>query len=117
MGNPVARFEIGCRDKAKIAAFYERVFDWNLQPTATGADIDTKSGSAVPGAVTALGHEPHNYVMIYMQVENADAACDRIRAEGGKIAVGPVDIPGGKGRFGWFKDPEGNMLGVFQPPV
>ncbi len=116
MGNAVVRFEIGCQNSAKTVAFYEKVFDWGAQKNQHGADINTGADKGVDGAITALGHEPHQYVMFYMEVADANAACDKIRAGGGKITIGPLDIPGGKGRFAWFKDPEGNVLGIFQPP-
>ena len=116
MGNPVVRFEIGCKDSAKTVAFYEKIFDWNAQKNEIGAEIETGTNKGVDGAITALGHEPHQYVMVYMEVADADTACENIRAQGGEITIGPRDIPGGKGRFAWFKDPEGNQLGVFQPP-
>ncbi len=114
MGNPVVRFEIGCKNSEKTAAFYENVFDWKTTKSPTGADIDTGADDGLNGAITALGHEPHQYVMFYMQVENADAAAEKIKAEGGDVFIGPIDIPGGKGRFAWFKDPEGNTLGIYQ---
>ncbi|GJL95018.1 MAG: hypothetical protein DHS20C05_14230 [Hyphococcus sp.] len=116
MGNPVVRFEIGCMDSASTAEFYEKVFDWKTEKTLTGAEVDTGAGVGISGAITALGHEPHQYVKFYMEVPNADKAVENIKAHGGKITIGPVDIPGGKGRFAWFEDPEGNALAIFQPP-
>ncbi|MCK5746698.1 MAG: VOC family protein [Oricola sp.] len=116
MGAPVIRFDIGCRDKEKTVAFYERVFGWTPKPAPYNTEIETGGGKGIDGAVTALGHEPHNYVMIYMEVADIAAACDAIKGEGGKIAIGPVEIPNGGGKFAWFNDPEGNLLGVFEPP-
>ena len=78
--------------------------------------METGGGKGIDGAVTALGHEPHNYVMIYMEVADVDAGCEAIRAGGGEITVGPVEIPGGGGKFAWFTDPEGNQLAIFEPP-
>ena len=117
MDAPVIRFDIGCRDKEKTVAFYEKVFGWAAKPAPFNTEIETGGGKGIDGAVTALGHEPHNYVMIYMEVADIDAACEAVRAEGGKIAIGPVEIPGGGGKFAWFNDPEGNLLGVFEPPA
>lgn len=115
MGSPVIRFDIGCRDKKKTTRFYEKAFGWRTSDAAFNTEVDTGSDMGIHGAITALGHEPHNYVMIYMEVTDADAACEKIKAEGGKITIGPIDIPGNGGRFAWFNDPEGNLLGIFQP--
>ncbi len=122
MGNPVVRFDIGCKDSAATREFYEKAFGWKTKDAAFNTEVDTDSGRGVQGAITALGHEPHNYVMIYMEVEDADAACDKIKKAGGKITIGPIDIPNddgpaGGGRFAWFNDPEGNLLGLIQPPA
>ncbi len=116
MGAPVVRFEIGCKDKEKTSVFYETVFGWSLTPSGVTSEIDTKAGKGIKGALTALGHEPHQYVLFYMEVESADKTCAEIKAKGGEVVIGPVDIPGGIGRFAWFKDPEGNLLGVFEAP-
>ncbi len=114
MSDPVVRFEIGCKDIAATRTFYRSAFGWRIAETPGSAEIDQ---AGINGALTALGHEPHHYVMVYMQVADIDAACNSIETAGGKITIGPIDIPGGKGRFAWFTDPEGNQLGVFQPPA
>jgi predicted enzyme related to lactoylglutathione lyase len=95
----------------------EKVFGWTPKAAPYNTEIETGSGKGINGAVTALGHEPHNYVMIYMEVADIAAACHDIQTEGGKIAIGPVEIPGAGGKFAWFNDPEGNLLGVFEPPA
>ncbi|GJL90617.1 VOC family protein [Hyphococcus sp.] len=122
MGNPVIRFDIGCRDRKATTAFYEKVFGWSGREAGFNTEIDTGGGKGIDGAVTALGHEPHNYVMIYMEVADIDAACTAIKDAGGKITIGPVEIPedngpGDGGKFAWFNDPEGNLLGIFEPPA
>ena len=117
MGNPVIRFDIGCKDRERTIAFYEKVFGWTSKKAAFNTEMTTGGGKGIDGAVTALGHEPHNYVMIYMEVEDIAAACDAIKKEGGAVAIGPIDIPGDGGKFAWFNDPEGNLLGVLEPPA
>lgn len=117
MGAPVIRFDIGCRDRAGAIAFYEKVFGWTPKEAAFNTEMTTGGGKGIDGAVTALGHEPHNYVMIYMEVADVTAACAAIREAGGEITVGPVDIPDGGGKFAWFKDPEGNLLAISEPPA
>jgi len=118
MGCPVVQFEIGCRDVEKAGAFYSALFGWTVgEVHGTTAAIDTGSGRGVPGAFTALGHEPHRYVHVYVEVEDVDTIVDRAKAAGGDMVVGPLDIPGGSpyGRFAWITDPEGNTIGLLQP--
>ncbi|MEO1135787.1 MAG: VOC family protein [Pseudomonadota bacterium] len=117
MGSPVIRFDIGCKDKARTVAFYEKVFGWSASEAPFNTEITTGGGKGIDGAITALGHEPHNYVMIYMEVPDIGAACDTIKTEGGNISIGPVEIPGDQGKFAWFTDPEGNQLAIFEPPA
>lgn len=117
MGAPVIRFEIGCKNKPEVTAFYEKAFGWTMTPAEFSTDVDTGADEGIAGAITALGHEPHQYVMVYAEVPDAAAACKTIESLGGAVKIGPVDIPGNKGRFAWFADPEGNMLGVFEPPA
>lgn len=117
MEGAVVRFEIGCRDADAISDFYKRVFDWKIDKSPMGAEVDTGTDDGVNGAITALGHEPHNYVKFYIEVADADKACETIKAHGGAVEIGPIEIPGGKGRFAWFKDPEGNGLAIFEAPT
>lgn len=117
MGRPVVRFEIGAHDKEKASDFYRSVFDWEIGEGPIANDVVTGEGHAIEGAITSLAQEWQNYVMVYMEVPNADEACAKIEAAGGKIAVGPLEIPGGKGRFAWFTDPEGNKLAIWEAPA
>jgi len=56
MGKPVVHFEIGCRNSARTAEFYGKLFDWKMSPMGPATMIDT--GAGIPGHITALGHEP-----------------------------------------------------------
>jgi hypothetical protein len=112
MGRPVVHFEIGCRDQAATAKFYEDLFDWKTQPMSPAAMIATGSDKGIPGHITSLGHEPHNYTIFYVDVEDVAAALKKAEQLGGKTIVPPVPIPTGK--FAWLADPEGNTVGLFE---
>jgi len=116
MGDPVVRFEIGCRDRKTAKDFYEKAFGWSIEAGDVTGEASTGANEGIQGALTALGHEPHNYVMVYIKVADIDAAAGRVTDLGGSVAIGPLDIPGGKGRFAWINDPEGSTLGLFQAP-
>ena len=112
VGSPVVHFEIGGRDSAKTQAFYGKLFDWEITPNGPAAVINT-GGEGINGHITTLGHEPYNYVTIYVQVDDAQAYLDKAKALGGKTLVPPVPIPTGK--FAWLADPDGNLIGLLQP--
>ncbi|MBI1763496.1 MAG: VOC family protein [Acidobacteria bacterium] len=113
MGRPVVHFEIGCRDSAATQAFYSKLFDWDITAAGPAATINTGGTGGINGHITALGHEPHNYVTVYVQVDDIQAHLDKAKALGGKVLVPPVPIPTGK--FAWLSDPEGNLIGLLQP--
>ncbi len=113
MGRPVIHFEIGCRDRAKTAAFYSKLFGWSTTESGPATNIDTGSPQGIQGHITALGHEPEHYVTFYVDVEDIQASLDQAIALGGKKIVGPVKIP--TGAFAWFLDPDGNAIGLLQP--
>lgn len=110
MGRPVVHFEIGCRDKDKTGAFFGKLFGWNITPAGPAHNIDT--GSGIAGHITALGHEPHNYTMFYVEVEDVQSSLNQAVELGGKKLVGPITIP--TGTFAWFADPDGNLIGLIK---
>ena len=107
MQNPLVYFEIGCRDKAATCEFYLKLFQWTID-----SDGRIKGDSSSPGGnINSLGHEPHNYTMFYVRVENLEDSISRAESLGGKKLVGPIALP--DARFAWIQDPEGNMMGLY----
>lgn len=114
MGKPVIHFEIGCKDKAKTTGFYKDLFDWDIQDQGPAAMINTGVKEGIHGHITALGHEPHNYITVYAQVDNLQASLDRAETLGGKTVIPPTEVPG-MGHFAWLSDPEGTIVGLWNP--
>lgn len=110
-GNPVMHFEIGCRDLEKTTSFYQENFGWSPTTVPMASLLNTNSEDGIQGHITSLGHEPHNYVTFYIQVEDIDKTLQDIELSGGKKVIGPYPLPDG-GKFAWFSDPEGNMIGL-----
>ncbi|HMD32525.1 MAG TPA: VOC family protein [Candidatus Acidoferrales bacterium] len=113
MAHPVVHFEIGCRNTAKTQDFYSKLFDWSITPAGPAAMIAAGGPGGITGHITALGHEPHNYVTVYVQVDDVKASLEKAVALGGKALVPPVEIP--TGTFAWMADPEGNLIGLWKP--
>jgi len=111
LAHPVVHFEIGCKDREKTVKFFSELFGWNIQTAGPAAMINP--GEGITGLITSLGHEPNNYTIFYVQVDDVRASLDKVEQLGGKVLVPPVKIP--TGTFAWFADPEGNMVGLWKP--
>lgn len=114
MAVPVVHFEIGCRDKAKSTGFYANLFGWTIADYGPAAMVDTDTKAGIMGHFTALGHEPHNYCLVYAQVDDIEAYLKKAESLGGKTMVPATEVPG-MGHFAWFTDPEGTIFGLWKP--
>lgn len=114
MGQPVVHFEIGCRNNAAAQIFYGKLFDWKMTPYGPAAMVATGSAAGIQGHINSLGHEPHNYVTVYVQVDDLPTYLDKANQLGGKTLVPATEVPG-MGHFAWFADPEGNIIGLWKP--
>jgi len=113
MGKPVVFFEIGCRDSGRSAEFFSRLFEWKTEAAGPAVTINTGSANGIQGHINALGHEPNNYVTVYVEVEDVQAYLTKAQSLGGKTLVPPIKIP--TGTFAWLADPDGNIIGLWKP--
>ena len=114
MPNPVVHFEIGCRNSEKTQGFFKQLFGWQVNVMGPAAMIDTGAKEGIQGHITSLGHEPHNYVTVYVQVDDLQAYLKKAQSLGGKQIVPPTEVPG-MGHFAWMSDPDGNIIGLWKP--
>src|SRR5271165_221495 len=107
--------EIPAVDVARSAGFYQQAFGWKIRQRGDGSTsfddtVGEVSGTFVVGRPPAT--EPG--FGVYIMVADAEATLAAVQAAGGEI-VRPVDPAAGE-VFAWFKDPGGNILGVYQQP-
>lgn len=114
MGAPVVHFEFGARDSAKLGGFYSKMFDWETTNYGPSANmINTGSTQGIMGHITQLGHEPFNYCLVYVQVDDIPAYIKKAESMGGKLKIPATEVPG-MGHFAWIADPEGNTVGLWK---
>ena len=101
--------ELPAKDVAASKRFYTAAFGWNYQDWGPDyADTnDGRLGSGLNGTADSGLRAP--LVVIY--AVDLEAARDRVRAAGGRIARDIFSFPGGR-RF-HFLDPAGNELAVW----
>ncbi len=116
LGNgKICYVELPAHDVARSAEFYEKVFGWRTRRRGDGAlafddGVGQVSGTWVSGRPPAASPG----LLIYVMVDSIAATIDRILAHGGAV-VQPVgaDAPEITARF---RDPAGNVLGLYQEP-
>jgi predicted enzyme related to lactoylglutathione lyase len=111
MINKICHFEIGVRDQAKAGEFYSRLFDWKIEDKQ--GKLMLRTGDDVGGHLNTLGHEPHHYTLFYVMVEDVAASVAKCEQLGGSKIVGPVKLEPNNA-FAWVKDPEGNVIGLYE---
>jgi len=114
MPAPVVHFEIGSKDSAQTAKFYSGVFGWQFADLGQARLIAAGHEDGPSGMLVTLGHPPENYVTVYVQVDDLEAALERVAEAGGKTMVPPTPLPDGR-RFAWINDTAGNIIGLLTP--
>jgi len=111
----ICYLEIPATDIAVSANFYKQVFGWNIRTRGDGATAFDDGVGEVSGSwVLNRKPSPEPGLLIYIMVDNVAATIDAVVANGG-VLVQPVgaDAPEITARF---KDPAGNVLGLYQEP-
>jgi predicted enzyme related to lactoylglutathione lyase len=112
--------ELGTRDTAAAKEFYGAVFGWGVEEQdmgEMGTYVVWKVGDAsVGGMLDITGQVPDEvpaHWLVYFSVEDADGAVEKVKAGGGDLRFGPVEIP--VGRFAVVADQFGAAFAVMQP--
>lgn len=114
----VSHFEIPARDLERAARFYREVFGWTVEPLPwEGHPYYKVRGVAGPslGGGIVPADEGYGHPLLVIHVDGAmEIWVERIVEAGGRIEQRPAPV-GGFGWFARFRDPEGNLLGLWLP--
>jgi len=125
MNGRVAHFEIPYDDKDRACTFYGEAFGWELSTwgkgeyTLVGTGPTGESGPTEPGFINGglmQRGEPVQGPVVTIVVEDVDATLSRVEELGGSRAVDKQAV-GDMGFAAYFRDPEGNLMGLFQPTM
>jgi uncharacterized protein len=113
----VVHFEIPVDDAERASTFYRDALGWQIQGfgdepywlVTAGAEGDR----GADGALIGRG-DIHRAPVLVVGVESLDDAIAAVERAGGEILQGRMEIPG-VGWSAYFRDPEGNTVGLFQP--
>jgi hypothetical protein len=120
----VVHFEIPTDDLSRAKEFYGSVFDWNLQtmdemdytiamttPVDEQTQLPTEPGGINGGMMKRSTDTPSPVLTV--GVDSIDASMKQVEVAGGAVVQPRTEIPG-MGAFAYFKDTEGNVLGLWE---
>ncbi|HEY4673935.1 MAG TPA: VOC family protein [Nitrososphaerales archaeon] len=119
----VVHFEIPADNPKRAQKFYSTVFDWkiNNMPDMGYAllgttEVDKNQMPTKPGAINGgmlKRQAPVKSVVITINVASIDDAAKKIVKQGGKVVRKKSKV-GDMGYAAYFKDTEGNVMGLWQ---
>lgn len=120
----VVHFEIPADNLERIQKFYSQAFGWKMDSVpgmgyilVSTVEIDSKTKmpkelGAINGGILKRT-SPINSPLIIVNVEDIDKSIEKIKSLGGGIIREKMKV-GEMGYAAYFKDTEGNTLGIWQ---
>jgi uncharacterized protein len=120
----IVHFEIPADDPKRASKFYSDVFGWQIQPMEgmpywmlITTELDQQNRMPKnPGAINGgMGKRdgPLKSIVVTVSVKDIDKALKTIEAKGGKTVQAKQPV-GDMGFTAYFKDSEGNVVGLWQ---
>jgi predicted enzyme related to lactoylglutathione lyase len=107
--------ELLAADWEQAFAFYRELFGWQKAQTDTGAagtyQLFSAGGETIGGMYTKPAMEPVPFWLYYFNVGDIDVAITRVKAGGGAILNGPIEVPG-KRWIARCTDPQGAIFAL-----
>jgi predicted enzyme related to lactoylglutathione lyase len=111
----ICYIEMPTTDVRRSAEFYEKVFGWNIRRRGDGS-IAFDDGVGEVSGTWVTGRPPSTSpgLLIYIMVDSVAVTIEKLVKNGGEL-VQPIgaDAPEITARF---RDPGGNVLGLYQQP-
>lgn len=113
--NRVTHFEIPCEQPERTMSFFEGVFNWSFKKFGEEEywfAVTGKDSPGINGAIMKKRH-PDQPIANSISVNKIDETLKKIEKYKGQVVVPKMAIPGA-GWIAFFKDPDGNIHGLWQ---
>ncbi|MGY1681601.1 VOC family protein [Geodermatophilus sp. SYSU D01176] len=123
MSGRVVHFEIPVDDGERARSFYKEAFGWQLQEmpgmdytlvvTGPSGDQGPTEPGFVNGGMLARSTAAAPGPVVVVDVESIDVALERVSDLGGSTVLGKQPV-GDMGFTAYVRDPEGNVVGLWE---
>jgi predicted enzyme related to lactoylglutathione lyase len=109
----VTAWQIVTRQPEKLQNFYATLFGWEINAdNALGYRIvDTASERGIDGGIWPAPPDAHDFVQLFIEVDDVAAVVSRVTELGGKVIVPPQYLPDGD-QISILHDPAGIPFGL-----
>lgn len=110
----IVHVEIPAANTESAGNFYADLFGWKIQPIPEMNYVmwEAGDGDEYGGFPQVSDENPAGQVLVYIASDDIDADLRQVEKLGGKVLHQKTEIPG-NGWFGIFRDPTGNVLGLY----
>jgi predicted enzyme related to lactoylglutathione lyase len=108
----ISYLRIPARDVRQSAAFYRAVFGWKVRDDPDSPAFEDGTGHVIGHWVTDIPVAGEAGVLPYIYVNRVDDTLWQVNEHGGEVVRTPY--PEGDLWVATFRDPAGNVLGVWQ---
>jgi len=110
----VTYLRIPAPDPPAVAAFYGDVFGWTIRGDPEHPSFDDATGHLIGHFVPDLAVAGEAGLRPYVFVDQVDETLAAVAARGGAVVTEPY--PEGDLWVATFRDPAGNVMGLYQEP-
>ena len=108
----ISYLRVPAAEPGRSAAFYEAVFGWRVDADRDDPSFEDGTGHVIGHFLADLPAAGEAGVLPYVFVERLDETLEKVVAQGGEVVTPPY--PEGDLRVATFRDPAGNVIGVWQ---
>lgn len=126
MAGQVVHFEIPVDDPERAREFYRNAFGWRMDPMpemsytiVTTAAVDEQGMPTEPGAINGgmlVRTDPVTSPVVVINVDSVDEALATVERLGGSVLRAKTPV-GDMGYSGYFRDTEGNTIGLWETAI
>jgi uncharacterized protein len=111
-GGGISYLRVPAPEPRRSAAFYAAVFDWRVDIARDVPSFEDGTGHVIGHLIANLPVAGAAGVLPYVFVDRVDETLEAVVAQGGEVVTPPY--PEGGLRVATFRDPAGNVIGVWQ---
>ena len=123
MSGRIVHFEIPFDDSERARGFYEKAFGWSMNhlpemgytlvTTGPSGELGPTEPGYINGGLLSREDSPTPSPILVVDVDDIDATLAKVGELGGETVTGRIPV-GDMGWSAYFKDPEGNLMGLWQ---